>query len=153
MFSGICAVENRSNMNSVLRTSLKGRGRLTAIKLSLIGVTSVFTTVLVFLTQFIQIGMIHGYNDLEATAQSIEVLRFMPFEISILGYIIFMFAVRILAAFVVGAIVMFVSKFCRSAVTAVCINAVFLIVPAVLSGTGILAFPSAADLIGFTLIK
>lgn len=152
MFSGICAIENRSNMNSVLKTSLKGRGRLTAIKLGVIGVTSVFTTAAIYLTQFLQIGA-GGYNDLEATAQSVEILRFMPFEISILGYIILMFIVRILSAFAVGAVVMLVSKYCRSAVTAICINAVFLIIPAVLSGTGILPFPSAADLIGFTVIQ
>lgn len=151
IFAGICANENRSNMNSTLRTSLKGRGRLTAIKLVLIGVTSIIVTASIFATQVLQVGE-QGFNDLEAAAQSIACLRFMPFEISLLGYLILMFAVRMISAFAVGAFVMLVSRYCRSSVTSICINSAILIVPAVLSGTGILDLPSAADLIGFTVI-
>lgn len=151
IFAGICANENRCNMNSALHSSLRGRGRLTAIKLSVIGVTSMLVTAAVFAPQVLLIGA-EGYNDLEVAAQSLEFLRFVPFEISILGYLIEMFIVRMLAAFAVGAAVMLISRYCGSTITAVCVSAAILIVPAVLAGTGVLPVPSAADLIGFCVL-
>lgn len=151
IFAGICANENRCNMNAVLRSSVKGRGRLTAVKLGIIGVTSILVTAAVFAPQVILIGE-GGYNDLFAAAQSLEFLRFVPFEISILGYLVLMFLVRMFAAFAVGAAVMLISRYCGSRITAVCICAVVFIVPAVLSGTGVIRVPSAADLVGFSVI-
>lgn len=151
IFGGICANESRCNMNAVLRSSVKGRGRLTAIKLGMIGVSSFLITALIYAPQIVMIGE-GGYNDLGAAAQSLEVLRFIPFEISILGYLVIMFAVRMLSAFAVGALVMLISRYCGSRITAVCISAVVIIVPAALSGTGMIAVPSAADLVGFSVI-
>ncbi len=152
VFAGICANENRCNMNSALRSSLKGRGRLTAIKLSIIGITSVLVTAAVFAPQVLLIGA-EGYNDLGTPAQSLEFLRFMPFETSVLGYLVLMFIVRMLAAFAVGALVMLISRYSGSAITAVCISAAIIIVPAVLSGTSVLPVPSAADVVGYCVIK
>ena len=151
VFAGICANENRCNMNAVLKCTVKGRGRLTAIKLGLIGVTSIFVTAAVFAPQVLLIGA-EGYNDIMAAAQSLEFLRFVPFEISILGYFVLMFLVRMFSAFAVGAIVMLISRYCGSRITAVCISAVVFIVPAALSGTGIISVPSAADFVGFSVI-
>lgn len=151
IFAGICANENRCNMNAVLRSSVNGRGQLTAVKLGIIGVTSILVTAAVFAPQVILIGD-GGYNDLFAAAQSLEFLRFVPFEISILGYLVLMFLVRIFAAFLVGAAVMLISRYCGSRITNLCISAVVFIVPAVLSGTGVISVSSAADLVGFSVI-
>ena len=148
VFAGINAAENHSNMTSQLKSSYRGRKKLTAIKLMIIGVTSTAVTICIFLPQFIQIGA-QGFNDINATAQSLEFLRFMPFQISISGYLLLMMCVRILSAFLAGVFVMVVSRFCRSSVTAMCLCSAVLIVPAVLSGTGVVSFISMADFIGF----
>ncbi len=148
VFAGINANENHSNMNYALKSSYKGRKKLTAIKLAIIGITSMAVTVGIFLPQFIQIGS-EGFNDIDATAQSLEFLRFMPFEISIKGYMIIMMCVRMLSTFLVGIFVMAVSRYCRSSITAMCVCSAVLIVPAVLSGTGIINIISMADFIGF----
>lgn len=147
-FSGINANENRCNMNYALKSSYRGRKKLAAIKLAIIGITSVAVTAGVFLPQFLQIGA-EGFNDIEATAQSLEFLRFMPFEISIKGYLILMMFVRALSAFAVGIFVMAVSRYCRSYITAMCICSAVLLVPSVLSGTGAAEIVSVADFIGF----
>ncbi|MGN0687021.1 MAG: hypothetical protein ACI4KA_02820 [Oscillospiraceae bacterium] len=151
VFAGICANESRCNMNAVLKSTARGRGRLTAIKLGLIGVTSILVTAAVFTAQVLLIGT-QGYNDIMAAAQSLEFLRFVPFEISILGYLVLMFLVRMTAAFAVGAAVMLISRCCGSRITAVCIGAVVFVVPAALSGTGIISVPSAADFVGFSVM-
>ena len=151
VFAGINATENHSNMTYQLKSSYQGRKKLTAIKLAIIGITSMAVTVGIFLPQFIQIGA-EGFNDIEVTAQSLDFLRFMPFQISIRGYLLLMMCVRMLSAFLVGIFVMIISRFCRSSVTAMCLCSAVLVVPAVLSGTGIVSFISMADFIGFCTI-
>lgn len=151
IFAGICANENRCNMDHILRSSAKGRGRLTAIKLGIIGAAAIFITAAVYAPQVMLIGA-EGYNDITAAAQSLEFLRFVPFETSILGYLVMIFAVRMLAAFAVGASVMLISRCCKSAVTAVSVSTAVIIIPSALSGTGLLPVLSFADIVGFTLI-
>lgn len=151
VFAGICANESHCNMNAVLKSTVKGRGRLTAIKLGLIGVTSIFVTAAVFAPQVLLIGA-EGYNDIMAAAQSLEFLRFVPFEISIMGYFVLMFLVRMFSAFAVGAAVMLISRYCGSRITALCISAVVFIVPAALSGTGVISISSAAEFVGFSVM-
>ena len=122
-----------------------------AVKLGIIGITSILVTAVVFAPQVLLIGA-GGYNDLFAAAQSLEFLRFVPIEISIQGYLVIMFALRMISAFAVGAAVMFISRYCNSRITALCISAVVFVVPAALSGTGIIGIPSAADFVGFSVI-
>ena len=152
IFAGICANEHHYNMCSTLKTSLKGRGKLTAIKLSIIAFMSIILTLTIYAPQILLIG-IEGYNDLDAMAQSLAFLRFVPFPVTILGYLILMFVIRIIATFIVGMIVMLISKYCHNSITAVCISATIIIIPAVLSGTEVLPIPTIADLIGYCVIK
>ena len=152
IFAGICANETRCNMRSTLKTSTNGRGRLTAIKLSIIAVMSILITLTIYAPQVLLIGA-KGYHDLDAMAQSLPFLRFVPFPITILGYLILMFVIRIMATFIVGIVVMLISNYCRNSITAVCISAAIIIIPAVLSGTEVLSLPTIADLIGYCVIK
>ena len=151
IFAGICANETRCNMHPILKTSLKGRRKLTAIKLSIIAVMSILLTLTIYAPQVLLIGA-EGYHDLDAMAQSLVFLRFVPFPITILGYLILMFVVRIIATFIVGVVVMLISKYSHNAITAVCISAALLILPAVLSQTGVLPIPTIADLIGYCVV-
>ena len=152
IFAGICANETRCNMHPILKTSLKGRRKLTAIKISIIAVMSILLTLTIYGTQVLLIGE-EGYHDLNATAQSLEFLRFVPFPITILGYLILIFVIRIIATFIVGVVVMLISKYCNNSITAVCISAAIIIIPAVLSGTEVLSIPTIADFIGYCVIK
>lgn len=152
IFAGICANEKHCNMGSILKTSMKGRGKLTTIKLFIIAFMSIILTLAIYAPQVLLIGT-EGYNDLDAMAQSLEFLRFFPFPVTILGYLIIMFIIRIIATFIVGTIVMLISKYCHNSITAVCISAAILIIPAVLSGTEVLPIPTIADLIGYCVVK
>ena len=152
IFAGICANETRYNMHSILKSSLKGRGKLTATKLSLIAVTSILLTLTIYAPQVLLIGK-EGYHDLDAMAQSLSFLQFVPFPVTILGYLILMFVVRIVATFIVGIIVMLISNYSRNAITTICISTSLIIVPAVLSGTDVLPIPTIADLIGYCVMK
>ena len=139
------------NHDPILRTSRKGRGKLTAIKVSIIAYMSILLTLTIYAPQVLLIGE-KGYHDLNATAQSLAFLRFVPFPITILGYLILIFVIRIIATFIVGVVVMLISKYSRNAITAVCISASIIILPAVLSQTGVLPIRTIADLIGFCVV-
>ena len=152
IFAGICANETRCNMHPILKTSLKGRRKLTAIKVSIIACMSILLTLTIYAPQVLLIGE-KGYHDLDAMAQSLTFLRFVPFPITVLGYLILMFIVRMIATFIVGTVVMLISKYSRNAITAVCISAAILILPAVLSQTGVLPIPTIADLVGYCVMK
>ena len=152
VFAGVCANENRCNMRSILKTSIKGRGKLTVIKLFMVAVTSILLTLTIYAFQVLLIG-VEGYNNLDAMAQSLTFLRFVPFPVTILGYLILMFFIRSIATFVVGATVMLISNYCHNSITAVCISAAIIIIPAVLSGTEVLSIPTIADWIGYCVIK
>ena len=118
----------------------------------MIAITSILLTLTIYAPQIFLIG-IEGYNDLNATAQSLVFLRFVPVSITILEYLISMFIIRIIATFIVGAIVMLISKYCNNSITAVCISATIIIIPAVLSGTEVLSITTIADFIGYCVIK
>lgn len=152
IFAGICANETRCNMHSTLKTSTKGRGKLTTIKLSIIAVMSILVTLTIYAPQVLLIGA-EGYHNLDAMAQSLTFLRFVPFPVTILGYLILMFVVRIIATFIVGMVVMLISNYSHNAITTICISAAIIIIPAVLSGTGVLPISTIADLVGYCVVK
>ncbi len=148
IFAGICAYENNSNMRPALRSTKRGRLLINAVKLGIIALTCIFVTWAVYRTQLTQIGA-NGYNDLSAPAQSLELLRFLPMQMSIEGYLRLMFVVRMIGAFAVGAFVMLVSRFCRSSVATASISLAVLVIPVVLASTGVLSIPTVANLVGF----
>lgn len=113
---------------------------------------SILVTLTIYAPQVLLIGA-KGYDNLDVMAQSLSFLRFVPVPVTILGYLIIMYVIRIIATFIVGLVVMLISNYSRNAITAICISAAIIIVPAVLSQTGVLPLQTIADLIGYCFIK
>ncbi len=148
IFAGIGAYENAGNMRPTLRSTKKGRGRLTLAKTVIVVGTCLLLIVLVYRVQMEQIGE-RGFDNLDATAQSIPLLRGVTTEMSIRTYLYLMFAVRLAAACFVGGIVMLVSRFCRSSMLVVCICIAILVVPMLLASSGVWQLPAPARFIGY----
>lgn len=149
LFSGLIACEKESNMTTVLHSLPKGRGRLNLTKLAIVALTAPILVISVSAAQFYQVADAVGFNNLDATAQSLALLRELPFEISIGGYLLLMYGIRILTAFVVGMIVMLISKYSSHRVTAICIAVLVLVVPAILSMVGFDEIWSTMRLLGY----
>ena len=149
LFSGLLACEKECNMTLWLGTLFQGRRKLLFTKL---GVIALMTPVLVLgvsWAQLYQIQTATGFNNLDATAQSLELLRQIPFPVSIGGYMVLIFVIRMLFAFLIGVLVTGISAVTPNRVLCLFIGFVLLVVPMVLSLTGIVPMFSAADLLGF----
>lgn len=132
IFSGLVACEKESNMTVGLRSLMKGRNRLLCTKLAIIVLTAPVLVLSVFAAQFYQIADAVGFHNLEAAAQSIELLRDVPFSISIGGYLLLVYAIRVFSAMLAGSLIMLISKLSPNRISAICIATALLVVPAIL---------------------
>lgn len=149
LFSGLLACEKECNMTLWLGTLFKGRKKLLLTKLGVIAPLTPVLVAGVTWAQLYQINLAIGFNNLDATAQSLELLREIPFPVSILGYLVLLFFIRTLFAFLIGVLVALLSALMPNRVLCLFLGFVLLVVPMVLSLTGIVPLFSAADLLGF----
>lgn len=130
--SGVFSCENSSNMRSLIRTTRRGRIGNIAAKLVWVSITAIILTVSVHLIQLFCIESLRGFNDLDAVAQSIPCIRNFPFKVTILEFLIILFAMRSLGGIVIGLIASLISKFCSDKSMAICISLIVLALPSVL---------------------
>ena len=149
IFSGIMAREKECNMTLWLQTLFKGRRALLFRKWGVIALTVPVLVLGVSWAQLYQVQEAVGFNDLGATAQSLELFREIPFPISIGGYLVLIYAIRMLFAFFIGVLVAGISAFSPNRVLCLFVSFVLLVVPMVLAMTGIVNVYSVADLFGF----
>lgn len=149
LFSGLLACEKECNMTLWLGTLFKGRKKLLFTKL---GVIALMTPVLVMgvsWAQLYQIQTATGFNNLDATAQSLALLRGFPVPVTIGGYLVLIYVIRMVFAFLLGVLVTGISAMAPNRVLCLFTGFVLLVVPMVLSLTGIVSMFSAAELLGF----
>ncbi len=146
-FGGIISYEKQSNMSFTLKCSKRGRARLLAHKAVLILVVSIILSAVVNLSQLHVIAESMGLNNIEASCQSVIMLRPVRFALSIREYLIMMYIVRALLTAVVGLAIMGISAMCPNDMISFGMGAVLLIVPSVLKNAGITFFFSFTELL------
>lgn len=152
MFAGVIARERQTNMMDLQRSSRNGRTKLTVLKALVLAFSCVLASVSVNLIQTIQIGISAGYNDIHEPAQSVEILRNVPFALSLLQYIVLIYVLRVLAAFAVGAVVMLISRRSKNTMVSLSLCAAMLIIPAVLDSLGLEFIVSFIDLLSVSVL-
>lgn len=148
LFSGLMACEKESNMNVWLHTLFKGRRPLLLAKMGILALTTPVLVLSISAAQLYQVADAVGFNNLNATAQSIALFREIPLPISIGGYLMLTYALRICFAFLIGLLIMLISHLTPNRVMCLFVSFVLLVVPMVLALTGIVEIFSAADLLG-----
>lgn len=129
--SGIFAYDRQNNMFSTQRCIYRGRKMLTLTKIGLVCIVCTIICISIHLIQFVQIGNLLGYNNLDVPVQSLMFMRdFKPY-ISISEYFILLFAVRVSAACLIGIICTLISRFSTDTTTAMGISLFILAVPSV----------------------
>ena len=146
-FGGIISYEKQSNMSFTLKCSKRGRARLLAHKAALIFAVSIILSAVVNLAQLHVIAESMGLNNIEASCQSVIMLRPVRFALSIREYLIMMYIVRALLTVVVGLAIMGISAMCPNDMISFGMGAVLLIVPSVLKSAGITFFFSFTELL------
>lgn len=151
VLSGIYSNEWQCKMMPVLKSLKKGRESLFIKKAGVAATISGFVTIAAFLTQFMLIGKKYGYNDINASVQSIEILRNFPFGISFGKYLVLVYCIRVLSAVLLGFVIMLISCLCKSRISALAVCFALLALPAVLSVAGLLPVRAVLDLLGYCL--
>ena len=99
LFAGsIFFVERQNGMTLLLRVSKKGRAQLACAKVGAAALFSVLLTLLFTLLSFVVIGLRCGYSDPTVSVQNIPGLALFSENFSILGFFLYMLAVKVLAA-------------------------------------------------------
>lgn len=149
IFSGIMACEKEANMTLWLNTLYKGRKNLYFTKLGILVITVPILVLGVSWAQLYQVSDAVGFQNLDVIAQSIAIFREFPFPITIGAYLLLVYGLRILFAFLIGLVVMGISALSSNRVLCLFICLILLAVPMVLALSGIVNMFSLADLLGF----
>lgn len=149
IFSGIMACEKEANMTLWLNTLYKGRKNLFLTKLGILAVTAPILVLGVSWAQLYQVSDAVGFQNLDVIAQSIAIFREVPFPITIGAYLLLVYGLRILFAFLIGLVVMGISTLASNRVLCLFICLILLAIPMVLALSGIVNMFSPAELLGF----
>ena len=149
IFSGIMACEKEANMTLWLNTLYKGRKNLFLTKLGILVITVPILVLGVSWAQLYQVSNAVGFQNLDVIAQSIAIFREIPFPITIGAYLLLVYGLRILFAFLIGLVVMGISALSSNRVLCLFICLILLAVPMVLALSGKVNMFSPADLLGF----
>lgn len=128
MMSGIMACEKTSNMENILHTAYRGRGRILLRKVGIMLSVSIIGTLAIHLVQYVQIDKVFAFANKEVLVQSVPCARDFPFAITIRQYLYFLYAARIMITAAMGGTVMYLSnKFGR--ITTIALGVFLLIIP------------------------
>lgn len=151
-FSGVIAHERQCNMYDIQRSQRRGRMLLLISKLILVLIISVLLSASVNIAHLINFTDTVELTDLTVPCQSLTFLDGIPWlKVNIQDYLIILYALRMLAAFGVGLLVVLISRFCKSSSMAMGISAGLILIPTILKGAGVSFMISFADIVSFVL--
>lgn len=128
MLSGVMACEKAANMETILHTAYRGRGRTLLRKIAIMLGICIVGTLSIHLVQYVQIGKVFTFTDKDVLVQSVPCVRDFLFPLTIQQYLYFLYTARIMIAVAMGGAVMYLSnKFGR--VTTIALGVFLLILP------------------------
>lgn len=128
MLSGVMACEKTANMETILHTAYRGRGRILLRKLAIMVGICMVGTLSIHLVQYVQIGKVFTFADKDVLVQSVPCVRDFPIPLTIQQYLYFLYTARIMIAVAMGGAVMYLSnKFGR--ITTIALGVFLLILP------------------------
>jgi len=121
--SGVYAYDHQNHMQQIMHTTYRGR-QVNHIRKPLIGIGfCALTTILLHGVQLIHIQIGMGFNNLSAPIQSLTFMRHFPLYLSIGGYLLVLFLLRLLATTGLGILCMSLSHICQDKFTALGLGA------------------------------
>lgn len=133
--SGVFSAEKRADMDCMMRQTVNGRNKVFVSKMSAACIITIIPVIIITGIHIAESVCVYGISGLSAPVQSIPSLSFIPFECTILVFLVIMYLVKFIVFLSVAALVcMFSSKVGQK--TAVGLS-VLLCVPAFLTAVGI----------------
>ena len=132
MLSGVMSCETSSNVKPTLHVLYRGGKAMILRKLCIVFVLSITCALSIHLIQFFQINRIIPQDQSNAIAQSIPCVRYLPVVMTIRTYVILLYALRALIAFLLGLAVMLISNYSKSRANTIALSVFLLGIPMVL---------------------
>ena len=132
--AGVYAFERQNHMQQMILSSYRGRWMNRVTKPVVAMGFCALTTIGLHAVQMVHIGSMMGFNDLNVPIQSLSFMREFPFYLSIGGYLACLFALRVLVAMVLGAVMLVLSRVCADKFTALGLGTLICMVFLSLSG-------------------
>ena len=126
--AGVYAYEKQNHMNQLIHSSYRGRLITKVGKPIIVAFFCGLIAVSMHAVQLIHVGKSMGFNDLSAPIQSLAFMREFPLYISITGYLVLLFGLRVLVAICFGLLVAGISKYSADKFTAMGLSIFFCMV-------------------------
>ncbi len=145
--AGISSFERQSGVVPMLRSLNRGRKKLLAKKIVTALILAVFAWGLVYMRELWQYLSRYGAQMAEAPIRNFEAFSDFPLNLSIRGYLILLYGLRLLMLFMTAYAVLFLSSFLPNVRTAYLAVTAVLILPALFAVLGIGFFVFISPLI------
>lgn len=127
--SSIYAVDNQKKLKNVIRTAVNGRGKLFLYRTICCLIISTVIFAAVFLPQFIFVLNNCGFYYLDAPLQSITALTDFESGLTVLEYMILVYAARLISLTAVSVIMLCISRVCANIPAALFANLIIFALP------------------------
>ncbi|MBQ9673137.1 MAG: hypothetical protein IJV39_00735 [Ruminococcus sp.] len=139
LLSGIFAYENKSNVYYIMKATYGGRNYIFRKKITVASVIAVFLWFVMSASDFYNVLANYNLQSFTAPVKSLMFLTNLPFETSIITYVILVYLIRLAMILCVAYIICFVSIFTKYEVC-IALLSVVLVVPSLLYVLGIEMF-------------
>ncbi len=132
IIGGFASIDKQNNSMAIIRTTKMGIKKTYGIKMIWTFIASIIIVAPISYVEFENVIGRMGLSDLTAPVQSFVALGKFPLKISLIQYILLMYIVRLISAYIVGIIVLEISEMCSNTRIGQMLNVCIIVVPAVL---------------------
>jgi hypothetical protein len=130
----VFSADNEKGAVKIISTAKNGRGKTLFARLAIVWTVSAVICALAWLPYTVNVFKEYGVAGIDETARSLSGLSGFALDVSVKGYLVALFAVRLLAVLTAAAVIAAVSVFSDNNAASILVCAVFLLIPLLISG-------------------
>lgn len=131
LLSGIFSYEYNGNTVNMIRSTPHGRNWLFRKKWITAGTLTILIACIAYGIQFFHTVYIYGLSNMMAPLRSIPAFQYYYYDGSILGYMLWLYGLRVLILLTISTGVVILSIVCKRTHTVLCLNALVFITPSI----------------------
>lgn len=135
LLSNLFMYDNNCGLKKVIHSTVKGREKIFNLKVCVVLLTVFVVCLIVYGTELYEINSIYPMTSLNAPIQSVSCMEKFPYEISILGYLIFVELIHLLCSIAI-AFISIAIKECIGNIKGLFMAVAILIAPGILKILG-----------------
>ena len=131
-FTSIFVMEYKTGIISILNTTPKGRKHTSKTKVAVCVIASVSIFIISIIPEIFKISQVYGFSGIDSSIVSLEHFRTLSPHISILGYIVIMYAARLIMLTSIMLLILWISLKLKNTIYSILITSSLLIMPMIL---------------------